>query len=102
MVGLKTDLNIWNVRLLVIHYVTYFALLVKYVSVMIQRRSGTNFNGIFVNLKLTTEGQKAINITCTGTQTVKFKEIEIKLSIISKQGWTWSTPVQPSKGMKSA
>ena len=58
-----------------------FVLLVRYVSVMIQRRSGTrdrvlcafetllqiqtNFNGIFVNLKLTTEGQEAINITCS-------------------------------------
>ena len=81
----------------------WFALQVKYISVMIQRRSGTNFNGIFVNLKLTTEGQKAINIMCTSTQTVKFqRETEIKLSIISKQGWTWSTPAQLSKGMKSA
>ena len=25
----------------------------------------TNFNGIFVNLKLITEGQEAINITCS-------------------------------------
>ena len=53
---------------------------VRYVSVMIQddrvlRVSGiafetllqiqTNFNGIFVNLKLITEGQEAINITCS-------------------------------------
>ena len=25
----------------------------------------TNFNGIFMNLKLTTEGQEAMNITCS-------------------------------------
>ena len=56
---------------------------VRYVSVMIQRRLvlcafetllqiQTNFNGIFVNLKLITEGQEAINIVCV-TKTVKFK-----------------------------
>ena len=54
-----------------------FVLSVKYISVMIQRRPGqlsafesllqiqTNFNGIFVNLKLITEDQEAINITCS-------------------------------------
>ena len=45
MVGLKTDSNMWKVRLLVIHFV----LPVRYISAMIQRRSGTLRIGILAS-----------------------------------------------------
>ena len=75
MVGLKTDSNMWKVRLLNI-LCNLLVLPVRYVRIMIQRRLGvlcafetlfqvqTNFNGIFVDLKPTTESLEAMNITC--------------------------------------
>ena len=48
----------WKTRLLVISSVTYFA---PFHEVFFQVES--DFNGVFVNLKPTTEGQEAMNIT---------------------------------------
>ena len=76
MVGLKTDSNMWKIRLLVISYVTYWSFQSDTVIFMIERRPGyfarlheiffqveSDFNGIFVNLKPTTEGKDVTNIT---------------------------------------
>ena len=79
MVGLKTDSNMWKVRLLVISFVTYLSSsemrecydpktipgTIGYFAPLKLLQIQTNFNGIFMNLKLTTEGQETMNTTCS-------------------------------------
>ena len=70
MVGLKTESNMWKIRLLVISFqlgdvydpktIGYFAPLHEMFF-----QVENDFNGIFVNLKPTTEGQEAMYITCS-------------------------------------
>ena len=90
---------------------------VRYVSVMIQRRSGTlrlwnlasglkQVQWHFPEFEADYRGSESREYHVQSQRQLNLEEREsipkIKLSIISKQGWTGSRPVQLSKAMKSA